>query len=115
MNRVFRIIGWEYKIRVRSKVFILTTLLFPVLMVGSGFLSGYLADKEGTETYTIGMVDYSGIGADYLERLETEIKLEDGSSMFNPTHFEQETDALAALVNEEISAFVVIPEGIMDD
>ncbi|MBT4280575.1 MAG: ABC transporter permease [Candidatus Marinimicrobia bacterium] len=102
-------------IRVRSKIFILTTILFPILMVGSGFLSGYLADKEGTESYHIGIVDYSGIGGDYLDRLETEIKLEDGSSMFNPTQFQQETDALAALLDEEISAFIVIPEGIMLD
>ncbi len=92
MNNIAKIIGWEYKIRVRSKVFILTTILFPVLMVGSGFLSGYLADKEGTETYAIGIVDFSGLDEEYSARLKNENVLADGS----PT-------------------FVVIPEGIMDE
>ncbi|MDP6532662.1 MAG: ABC transporter permease [Candidatus Marinimicrobia bacterium] len=115
MNNIAKIIGWEYKIRVRSKVFILTTILFPVLMVGSGFLSGYLADKEGTETYAIGIVDFSGLDEEYSARLQKENVLADGSPMFAASSFGNESDALAALVDETIDAFVVIPEGIMDE
>ena len=110
MNNIAKIIGWEYKIRVRSKVFILTTILFPVLMVGSGFLSGYLADKEGTETYAIGIVDFSGLDEEYSARLQKENVLADGSPMFAASSFGNESDALAALVDETIDAFVVIPE-----
>lgn len=115
MNKILRIIGWEYLIRVRSKMFILTTILFPVLMIGSGFLSGYLADKEGSEVYAIGLVDYSEIGDDFLSRLELENRIDNGSAMFRSTRFESEDEALLALVDESITAYLVIPELIMDD
>ncbi len=59
-NRIWTIARWEYFQKVRSKGFILSLILTPILMAGAGILPGLLADQGPDETKTVGVIDTTG-------------------------------------------------------
>lgn len=73
MRRVAAILRREYVQRVRNKWFVITTLGFPLLFLGIGFLSGFLATEMGDSgTLRVGIVDRAGLQVDELSRRMTE-------------------------------------------
>jgi ABC-2 type transport system permease protein len=60
MSKIGIIIRREYLSRVTKKMFLLTTLGLPILMLGFSFLTGYLASSTA-EKLNIAVVDESGI------------------------------------------------------
>lgn len=71
-NRITTIARWEYFQKVRSKGFILSLILTPILMVGFGVLPSMLADQGPDETKTVGVIDRTGTFFPLLKnRLET--------------------------------------------
>lgn len=62
VRRVWAILRREYVQRVRNKWFLITTLGFPLLILGFGFLSGFMASEMGRdEPFDIGVVDRAGV------------------------------------------------------
>lgn len=59
MNKIALIIQREYLSRVRKKMFIITTLLFPLLYLGLIFGTSYISEKAGTRL-KIAVIDSSG-------------------------------------------------------
>jgi len=60
MNELFHVIQREYLTRVRTKFFIIITLLTPILLLTIFLLPTYLATKhENYENIRIGLIDYS--------------------------------------------------------
>jgi ABC-2 type transport system permease protein len=110
---------WEYLERIKSKAFIVSLFLMPVIMLGVGFLPTMLATRPDTATKSIGVVDQQGTFLEPLSRsLEERYKLPDGrpnyllraipvtgeKSVAQTIH---EADSLA--LAEEIEGYLFIP------
>jgi len=71
MKKVFIIARWEYVERVKSKMFLISLLVMPIIMVSMGILPGLLADQEEEMTKVIGVVDPRGSLANlFAERMQ---------------------------------------------
>ena len=66
-NKISLIIKREYTQRVRRKSFIITTILFPILMIGLMALPTIIAAVSNPETKHVAVVDKSGIIASQLQ------------------------------------------------
>ncbi|MCH8327729.1 MAG: hypothetical protein IID15_04295 [Candidatus Marinimicrobia bacterium] len=44
-RNIWLVVRWEYVTRIRSKTFIITTLLLPLILLGFSFASVYFAGK----------------------------------------------------------------------
>ncbi|MBC8327920.1 MAG: ABC transporter permease [Planctomycetes bacterium] len=66
MNRVLRVARREYAAQVRTKGFLLSLLLFPVLFSGSTIAFVLLKDRVDTADKRIAVLDHSGIVAESL-------------------------------------------------
>jgi len=61
----------EYLERVRTKAFLLTTILIPVLMGGGGFLSAYLANRTHSSAHIVLLTSDKAFGSDLKRELES--------------------------------------------
>jgi len=61
----------EYLERIRTKAFLLTTILIPVLMGGGGFLSAYLANRTHSSAHIILLTSDKVFGNDLKQELES--------------------------------------------
>lgn len=83
-NRVFEIARWEYLQKVRSKGFILSLLLTPLMMVLFSVVPALLADKDLGSSQTIAVVDGAGGITPALDaRLRTTDTLENGQPAYH--------------------------------
>ena len=99
------IIKREYLLRVKKRSFIITTLLFPLLLLGFGVLIGYVSAKGASEK-KIAILDKSGFFSDKLKSTKS-VKFV----------FPQKDSASlkAAVNNGEYDAFLYIPAISMDN
>ncbi len=58
--KAFSVARWEFVEKVKSKAFIISLVLMPVIIVGFGVLPGLLASKEDDKTIAIGIIDETG-------------------------------------------------------
>ncbi len=120
MNKAFVVAKWEFLEKVRSKAFIISLVLMPVIIVVFGVLPGLLASQEDDRTLTIGMVDGTGeLGGPLGERLAAKYTRDDGSPMYLVNVFGMETadplqEALRALAAEDIEGFFTVPASVFD-
>ncbi len=112
---IFLVARWEYVTRIRSKTFILTTLLLPLIMISFSFASVFFADKGESPPLVIAIVDGSGewsekIGAEFDKRYTRD----DGAVSFprvplsDGDHLTQRQQAEAHLEAGAISAYLVV-------
>lgn len=59
---------WEFLEKVKSKAFLFSLVLMPIIMLGFGVLPGVLASQEDEKTQTIGIIDDTGMILPGLER-----------------------------------------------
>jgi ABC-2 type transport system permease protein len=82
-KRVLEIARWEYTQKVRSKSFVLSLLLTPLMIVGSIVIPGALAEEGAEETVMIGLIDASGeLYAPLRDYLRAHEKLPNGKPSF---------------------------------
>ncbi len=101
---------WEFLEKVKSKAFLISLVLMPIIMVGFGVLPGVLASREDEKTMTIGVIDDSGMIAKPLEkRLGEKYKLSDGK----PNYLLKEMKAFEAGSPEQLRAMAnaMVAEG----
>lgn len=114
MSKVGTVIRKEYTERVRSKSFVIGTILGPALMSLIFFLPMILADKGGQDRKTVGVVDLTGrIFAPLQEQLAAwgneNVTLELVGD--DPSGGEEKLDRLKArILDEELQSGVVISE-----
>jgi ABC-2 type transport system permease protein len=125
MTKAIEVARWEYLERIKSKAFILSLFLMPVIMFTVAFLPSVLATRADTETRTIGVVDQSGNFVEALSRsLVDRYKLPDGQPnyLLRPIPVDgqgglaatiHEADSLA--ITEEIEGYVIIPPSVLND
>ena len=114
MNKVITVIRKEYLERVRSKSFVIGTVVGPVLMAAMVFLPMLLADKGGQDFKTVGVVDrtgdlFSGLEQTLEERGFTNVGLELIPS--GPLDGDEAVEELKRrILDEELNSGIVIAE-----
>jgi ABC-2 type transport system permease protein len=78
MTKALVVARWEYLEKVKSKAFLISLFLTPIIMVAMGVLPGLLAGQEDKSTKIIGVVDLSGKVADEFARRMEQYTLPDG-------------------------------------
>lgn len=82
-SRIWTIARWEYLQKVRSKGFIISLILTPVVIVGFSVVPALLMDQAAKSTETIGVVDSTGaIFLDLKRSMEEHEKLPDGQPIY---------------------------------
>ena len=107
MNKIGVIISHEYRTRVRAKWFIVSTLLAPLglaLLIAVPVIAAILAG-DGTEG-KIALVDRTGLIAPTVVSSDT--------ARFELAGSRTEQNLAAAVQDESIQAYVVIPDNVLD-
>jgi ABC-2 type transport system permease protein len=78
-HKALRVAMWEFLEKVKTKAFIISLVLMPVIMVGFGILPTFLSMKEDNKPITIGVADETGtIVRPLAEELDQKYKLSSG-------------------------------------
>ncbi|MBO6574744.1 MAG: ABC transporter permease [Rhodothermales bacterium] len=108
MNRTFIVAKNEFLTRVKSKAFIITTLLGPIILIGFFAVVGLVTvqSMEGTQR-TVSVVDETGLLYDRLEARE--------SDSYRFVEATEPADSVRAdVLRGSIDGYLVIPSGILD-
>lgn len=115
MKAVWLVVRWEYLTRIRSKFFLISTLLMPLLIVGMMFLPMLLIDEGDVRGLTLVIVDGTGEWAPEIGRLLDERHhTPDGAphypryALLNEGQHEQRAEAAALLEAGVVDAYLVI-------
>jgi ABC-2 type transport system permease protein len=122
MSKLFTVAKWEFLEKVKSKAFLISLLLMPVIVVGMGVLPGLLATKEDDRTLVIGVIDETGaIAAPLAERIEEKYRKEDGQPQYVVRNLgtdggleARRDEAVRLLAEEQLEGFLVIPASVAD-
>ena len=78
-RKAFQVARWEYVEKIKSKAFLISLFLMPLIMLGMGILPGILAGRADTESKVIGVIDQSNVLLPQLSSvLEQRFKLPNG-------------------------------------
>jgi len=78
-HKALRVAMWEFLEKVKTKAFVISLVLMPVIMVGFGVLPTLLSMKEDEKPVTIGIADETGTVVQPLaEELDQKYKLSGG-------------------------------------
>jgi len=121
MNKLFLIARWEYLTRIRSKWFIISTLIIPLVLVAFMFLPAMVMQDSGTDTRIVALIDVSGeIGAEFETAIYEQYRLKNGQVKYQIIVLENKPVEEAMAVAQEllnsqtIDALVVLPIDIME-
>ena len=79
-GRLFEIARWEFLQKVRSKGFVISLVLLPVMILGFSFLPSILMTQDSDESKQIGLIDQTGEwGTTVTAAFEQHRELDDGS------------------------------------
>ena len=85
MNKVWIIFKWEYINRVKSKLFLITTFVLPIFMIGLMYVPTLLMDLEPETTTKVGLVHEDTINP-LVQRFKDQVgenyRLKNGNSQF---------------------------------
>jgi ABC-2 type transport system permease protein len=120
MRNIFIIAKWEYLNRIRSRWFIISTLIIPLILIGSIFLPGLFLDIEGSETQLLALVDATGeFGEKFEELIYDRFTLKNGQTKYqvillnNPSTDANLENASALLDSSIIDAYLYIPQDVL--
>ena len=82
MKKAFEVAKWEYLQKVRSKEFIISIVITPVIFIAFSILPTLLADKDSDVPKAITILDSTGQYEDALRTSLEKVKLEDGQPRF---------------------------------
>ena len=71
MKKTFAVARWEYLEKIKTKAFVISLIITPIIIILFSVLPTLLSDKEEVRTKVIGVVDPSGI---YLKPLISELE-----------------------------------------
>lgn len=114
MNRILNILKWEFMVRFRSKIFLIS-LFMPLIIMAFSILPAMLMDKGGDSEVKVGIVNHAGqITTDFKKNIERKYQLEDEKPKYWFFDYENFEDAKAELLEKSVDLVMVIPAGIMD-
>ena len=114
MNRILNILKWEFMVRFRSKIFLIS-LFMPLIIMAFSILPALLMDKGGETEVKVGIVNHAGqIVADFKNNVEHKYQLENEKPKYWFIDYENFDDAKVELLEKSVDVIMVIPAGIMD-
>ena len=117
MDRVFHIIKWEFINRIKTKLFIFTTFILPLLIGGMTYLPTILMDLEPENLTSVGIVhdeDISLLVQRFQHQTYNSLVLKNGLPQFQFISIDSEKEALDSLISDGIDAYLFIPSSILD-
>ncbi len=113
---------WEFMEKVKSKAFIISLVLMPLIMVAFGVLPGLLASKPDDKAITVGVIDQTGTIVEPLSaRLNQKYKLPSGTPNYvvrqlsaDPSPGQQKLEANKLVSTKEIEGYFTIPATVYD-
>ncbi len=125
MTKAFTVARWEYIEKIKSKAFLITLFLMPLIMIGFGVIPGLLASRPDKESKIIGIIDVGGDVTQPLSKFLTErYKLPNGEPNYvvRPVGTPAEGDVELAkrtadslIAGGEMEGYLVIGRSIMTD
>lgn len=122
MTKMLSVARWEFLERIKSKAFLFSLILMPVIMAVFGLLPTLLVSGRDSEVVTIGIADETGSLFEELRtKLESKYKLENGSPIYRLRNLTLESSSenvkeygAALAKSEEIEGYFLIPSGVFD-
>jgi len=122
MNKKLAVAKWEFLEKVKTKAFLISLILTPVIMVLFGVLPGLLVSKPDEEAVVIGILDETGsIVAPLAQKIDQKYKLPDGQPNYVVRDLRDgsHVDVLKATGNKliaqnEIEGYFYIPATVFD-
>ncbi len=116
MKKAITIAKWEYLQKVRTKTFLLSIVITPLIIILFAYLPSKLASEDSSETKVIGLLDYSNEYNKHLIKKLSESKLKDGQPRFvivnlyssNKILDDLKNQANQKVLNDELEAYVFI-------
>lgn len=121
-NKAISVAMWEFMEKVKSKAFIISLVLMPVIMVGFGVLPTLLAMKEDEKPITVGIIDESGtVVGPLAEKLDQKYKLSKGQPNYIVRNLSGEEgvlptklDANRLVAEAKMEGYFIIPKTVYD-
>jgi ABC-2 type transport system permease protein len=121
-HKALRVAIWEFSEKVKTKAFIISLVLMPVIMVGFGILPTLLSMKEDEKPITIGIVDETGTVVRPLgEELDLKYKLSDGQPNYviknlatTEGTLPTRTEANKIVAQGSIEGYFFVPQSVYD-
>ena len=76
MKKIWTIAKWEYLEKVKTKTFIISIIITPLIIIAFSLLPTLLSDEEIPRVKTIGVIDTSGTFFNLLQEELEEFKIE---------------------------------------
>lgn len=114
MNRILNIMKWEFMVRFRSKMFLIS-LFMPLIFMVFSIIPAMLMDKGGDSEVKVGIVNHAEhITSKFKKNIGNKYQFDDGKPKYWIFDYENFDEAKTALQEKTIDAIMVIPAGIMD-
>lgn len=121
LSKVFAVARWEYVEKIKSKAFLISLFLMPIIMIGMGVIPSLLASKADTEPREIGVIDDTGQLYETLSaRITARYKLPDGRPNYNLQRIEIVGDvettkdvADQLVLDGQIEGYFVLTDGVL--
>jgi ABC-2 type transport system permease protein len=123
MKKTLIVAKWEYLERVKSKMFIISLFIFPIIIIAFAVLPSLLVSRMDDSQKQIGLIDPENILAQQLiQKLEETYTLQDGRPMYGVRVIDEinvDTETLRMIGNtlvfsEEIAGYIYIPSDIYE-
>jgi ABC-2 type transport system permease protein len=120
MKKALAVARWEFVEKVKSKAFLISLILMPLIMIAFGVLPGLLATRADSSARTIGVIDATGDFLTPLSRIiEQRYRLPDGQPNYvlrallpegSPDIQEAKRVADLLVQGEDIEGYVIITD-----
>jgi len=122
MNKIITIAKWEYLEKIKTKIFIISLIITPLIIMMFSILPTLLADKESIRTKLIGVVDDSDVYFNQLSFELEKIKIDDARPYYiflNLTDKNKKSDIVKAgadssVMLNRIEGYLLISHGNTD-
>ncbi|MDD5765115.1 MAG: ABC transporter permease [Candidatus Marinimicrobia bacterium] len=121
MKNIWIVASWEFITRLRSKWFIISVLIMPIIIVASMFVPTWIMTGEDTESRIVAIVDETGYLGNRLDvQLAENAHLKDGNPKYQVVLFQNaesafmKKQAAELLDSSVIASYLVIPADIKD-
>jgi len=116
MKKIITISMWEYLEKVKTKAFIISLIITPILIITVTLMPSLLLKEESPSVEVIGIIDTSGIYFNFLEEEFQKYKLPDGQrnyvlinlNQINKTYEENKKVADLNVLKKLINGYLII-------
>jgi len=124
-GKMFQVARWEYIEKIKSKAFLISLIIMPIIMIGMGVVPSLLMSRPDTESIVIGIIDQSGEISKQLDKeLMDKYKLPNGQPNYvlQAIPFESSNDLTTAkkagdalVVSNAIEGYLIINKSYATD